>query len=190
MRVQNSVTALGLLAVLGVLWACSSQGGGQQGEGQGGLPPKYSFLRDLPFAGDEAAVRARLPFRAIRLERQPCFGTCRVYTLELHRDGTARWNGKAHVERLGEHEGRIDVATFARLCYLFEKHGFQQLERRYSAPVTDLATTVTTVTLDSGEQVSVVNYGEFGPIELWGLEQMLDGVGAAITWSRAAGQGK
>jgi hypothetical protein len=75
--------------------------------------------------------------REVGLDRGMCFGTCPAYSVVLRSDGTAEWEGRAHVDRIGPHAGRIDGKAFARLAKAVMRSGFFDWRDNYSAPVTD-----------------------------------------------------
>jgi hypothetical protein len=62
------------------------------------------------------------------------------------------------------------------------QQGLSKLAPGFSAPWTD--SPVATVTLvEGGHETNVYNEGDVGPIELWALEQAIDNVRRAITWT-------
>lgn len=131
---------------------------------------------------EAAALRAKLPFDSISLQRTPCFGTCPVYSVTFHRNGEAEFEAKEHLPKLGKFSGKLDVATYGRLCYLIEQSRFQDLKDRYQASWTDDTTCI--VTVSGGEKrKEVSDYGSVGPIELWAIQQIIDSVRESISWT-------
>ena len=47
--------------------------------------------------------------------------------------------------------------------------------------MTDAETVITSV-VHNGERKTIVNYGNQGPVELYGIEMAIDGVAAQIKW--------
>ena len=50
-----------------------------------------------------------------------CFGTCPVYTLKVHADGSATYTGKQYAPYKGLHNGRVPADTVARLLAIAEE---------------------------------------------------------------------
>jgi len=117
----------------------------------------------------------------ITLERTRCLGPCPAYQVVLRRDGTATYIGKAHVERLGAHQGKLHPSLFIQLARLLLAEDFFELQDRYFKPVTDSPSAIITVVRD-GQRKRVSNYASTGPIRLWGLEMAIDAVAAYIEW--------
>lgn len=119
----------------------------------------------------------------ITLERSSCFGPCPVYKLTLRRDGTATYEGRQFVERKGTYSGTF--YGFERLAQLIESRGYFNLKDNYTINATDLSGTVTSV-VRTGRRKTITNYGDAGPVELWGIEAAIDGVVANTKWQKAA----
>jgi hypothetical protein len=49
------------------------------------------------------------------LQRSPCFGYCPTFKMEVFADGTARYQGSAHVARLGNYTAKVDAAFIKRI---------------------------------------------------------------------------
>ncbi len=141
---------------------------------------KYPFLLN---PGMSEAVIPTLPFSSIELERTPCFGTCQAYRLTLSRDGRARYEGLAFVKMMGVYTGEVDCVSFAHLCNAMERLNFIGMDDKYYASWTDDLSTILTLIGDGTNLVKRVDeYGGFGPIELWTLQQAVDAVGSRIEW--------
>ncbi len=119
----------------------------------------------------------------ITLERTACFGSCPMYKVTLRRDGTATYVGRRFVERLGTYKGQIH--GFERLAQLAEARGYFNLNNRYTVRATDLPSTVTSV-VRNGRRKTVTNYGDSGPVELWGIETAIDGLVANTKWEKVS----
>lgn len=138
---------------------------------------------------EPAPPRAGLRCRAsditeIQLRRTACLGPCPVYTATLRRDGTAEWDGRDHVDRLGHYEGQVGRRDFDRLAEAVVLLRFFAMADQYPPPATDLPSTVTTVTWDGGDK-TVDRSCNQGPTGLWMLETLIDGVAAGVRWKRA-----
>jgi Domain of unknown function (DUF6438) len=146
------------------------------------VPPIYQPFYAPGFTEEEAkTARDRLPFDSIAILRTGCFGTCPVYEMVLHRDGSAEFNAQAHLPKLGKFIGEARLHTYGRLCYLIESSHFSEMSSSYSANWTDDSTCIVTVT--SGATVKAVSdYGRVGPIQLWAIQELLDAVKDEIEW--------
>ncbi|MEK7950092.1 DUF6438 domain-containing protein [Luteolibacter sp. Y139] len=120
-------------------------------------------------------------YQSISLERTACYGTCPVYTVILHRDGRAEYKPRAHLAQQGDFEGEINSYEFERLSYLLEKNGFERMNGSYKAGFTDAATCIVTASSSSGAK-KVSDYGGAGPINLWVIQQLIDGIRARTDW--------
>jgi hypothetical protein len=124
----------------------------------------------------------------ITLERTPCFGTCPVYTLTIHRSGQVEFQGKDHVRQKGSETGRISTEDFARLVRKIDEIKFFDLKDRYDGKnpdgsgvtVTDLPTRKTSVT--RGNRTKTVENYFRGPKGLKELEDLIDEVTKAADW--------
>lgn len=119
----------------------------------------------------------------ISLKRTTCFGSCPSYEIKLLRDGTATYVGRRFVERIGTYTGKF--YGFDRLAQLIEARGFFNLKDDYSIRATDLPSAVTSV-VRAGRRKTVNNYGDAGPIELWGIEKAIDGMVANAKWEKVS----
>lgn len=136
--------------------------------------------------GAERAPTGAADIIEIRLQRTSCFGSCPVYTVTLHRDGTARYRGEQFVERVGEYEGRVGRTAFDALAELAVARHFFELGPFYEMLATDLPSTITTVVTRS-DVWTVSDYGGAGPAALRDLERAIDIVAERIPWRPAAG---
>lgn len=109
----------------------------------------------------------------VTLERTACFGFCPMYKVTLRRDGTISYNGKRYVQLEGAYEGT--VYGFDRLAQLILSRGYFKLKDNYAIGATDLPSTITSV-VRNGKRKTITNYGDAGPIELWGIEMAIDGM--------------
>ena len=147
-----------------------------------GAGNKYPFLLGPEMS--EADIPT-LPFSSIELERTPCYGTCHAYRLTLSRDGRARYEGLAFVKMMGVYTGEVDCVSFAHLCNAMERLNFIGMDDKYSANWTDDSSTILTLIGEGTNLIKKVDeYGGFGPIELWTLQQAVDAVGSGIKWNK------
>jgi hypothetical protein len=126
-----------------------------------------------------AAVATSVPQSRVlmTLERSPCFGTCPAYTLTVDGDGTVRYDGREHVRVHGAQTWHVSPDAVRALANEMDAAGFFDFKDSYTAPVSDLPTTVISVTID-GRTKRIRDY--FGaPLELTRLETRLDVVSGA-----------
>jgi Domain of unknown function (DUF6438) len=149
------------------------------------IPPVYMPFFSVGMDPNEVeTARSRLPFESVSLRRTPCFGTCPVYEMVLHRDGKAELDAQAHTSKLGKFTGEVTLFTYGRLCYLIESSHFSEMNSNYEANVTDLPTCIVTVS-NGTTMKSVSDYGRVGPIQLWAIQEVLDRVKDEIEWKPA-----
>jgi hypothetical protein len=117
----------------------------------------------------------------IGIERSPCFGTCPVYTLIVKSDGSFRYKGLHFVDRIGEFTGKVDAWQYKNLAQFIKDAGYMELQDAYDRTVTDFETVYTTVVMD-GKRKVVSNYASAGPIKLWAIERLIDGLLAEAEW--------
>jgi hypothetical protein len=121
----------------------------------------------------------------VTLERTACFGACPMYKVTLRRDGTISYNGRRFVELQGAYEGKVH--GFDRLAQLILSSGYFNLKDDYAINATDLPSAITSV-VRAGKRKTITNYGDAGPVELWGIEMAIDGMlrGARLEKTKGA----
>src|SRR5262245_16370323 len=113
----------------------------------------------------------------ISIKRTPCFGMCPEYEVVIHGDGTVKYTGRTNVRVEGEQTWKIDPAAVRALAREMEQAGYFDLEDEYTAHVTDLPTTYTSLTIGARAK-TVKNY--FGaPQKLKDLEKRIEEVSGA-----------
>jgi len=121
----------------------------------------------------------------ITLERKGCFhGTCPVYGVSLHRDGTATYTGRKYVERIGQYRGKIYPHQFDRLAKWLELQGYFKLQKNYAEGMSDAEESITSVVRGDIRKTVYTRNTEDPPIELWGINAAIDDVVAHIQWKR------
>jgi hypothetical protein len=153
--------------------------------GQGSVPGYYRFLQQ-PGVGmeDMDSIWARLPYDSIYLRREPCFGTCPSFDATLYRGGRARYHGERFVPNVGDYRGEVTVQDYGRISYLLDKLAFMTLPDSFSVPYTDLPGATMTVSRRPQGVKSVHDYGYVGPVELWTVMQVFDGIVSRIQWEK------
>lgn len=142
------------------------------------VPDVYKplYLGNLP-ADRVEAFRAALPYDSISLERAS--GSNLFYRVTFHRSGQAEYD--VFQPKNHRASGQTDLPTFARLCYVLDSNGFKDFQEKYRA--NPLENTTCLVTVSTGKsQKTVTDYGTIGPIQLWTIEQLIDGVRERTDW--------
>ena len=127
---------------------------------------------------------------SVSLERQPCFGTCPVYTVTIDGSGAVRFEGRRFVADTGVFISAIPPARVDSLLAELEAAGYFGFADRYTpgAPVcehaaTDLPTVITEVHLRDRAKRIEHYYGCAGaPAILDSLERRIDAVGGVARW--------
>jgi hypothetical protein len=127
------------------------------------LGPLLGFGQDSGSTGKRP--EAHVPFPEIRdwnslritLSRSACRGTCPIYEIAIHGDGTVLYDGRAYVRTKGKKELQISHTSLVQLVDTFRKVDYFSLADRYVAGVTDNPTYVTSISFD-GVSKSVVDY--------------------------------
>jgi hypothetical protein len=121
----------------------------------------------------------------ITLERQPCFGTCPVYTLTIHGDGLVEYNGLDFVDVTGPQTANIDPAAVQSLGDAIARAGYLDFEDAYTnQDVTDLPTVITSITFADGTTKRVNHYhgDQSAPDVLTELEDRIDETANSAQW--------
>lgn len=136
--------------------------------------------------------QAHVPFPEIRdwnslritLSRGACYGTCPIYEIAIHGDGTVLYDGKDFVVTKGKQKAQIPHASLVTLVDAFRKADYFSLADGYVSGVTDNPTYVTSISFD-GASKSVVDYvgQQVGmPPGVSDLEVAIDRLSGAYKW--------
>jgi hypothetical protein len=177
---RPSAPFLGAIAMLAIsMAACHSSSGGRLSDS----------TREGVSAGS-AAQSLGTRVSAVRLERQPCFGTCPVYVLDVDSTGRVQFQGRAHVKVLGTASAVIERDAFRDMTEHLIQAGFPSFRASYVAGAeecgpyaTDLPVVVLSVVIDGMPKKVVHDYGCSGaPRVLRRLHQMIDSVANTSRW--------
>ena len=151
--------------------------------------PKYylDFLHDRATEKSIAEKKAAFPYTEIQLERTSCFGSCPSYSVTLHADGTAEYVGRKFAPKTGKFTGKIYAADYVQLCWAIEKFKLLQGPRSFSEIVIDAPATILRVR-KRGTEISteITTYMMEGPVELWAIQNVIDGLVGQIKWEPIA----
>ena len=117
---------------------------------------------------------------AITIERTACYGACPVYSLEITGDGTVTYQGRQFVRVVGRATAMISPEAVRQLVAEFERIHYFDLQNIYTAHITDLPTTTTSIRIGERFKKVVDHYG--GPNELEKLEDRIDEVAGSDRW--------
>jgi len=186
-----NLLSLGCVIVLSPMAGCRPApeeytGGMRRDSAVHTMPPAYWFLEQPGVGMKEVdSIWATLPYDSIYLRRDPCFGTCPMYDATLYRGGRARYHGIRFVGQVGDFQGQVTLQDYGRLSYLLDRFEFMTLPDSFSVQVTDLPGATLAATRRPGGTKSVHDYGYVGPVELWTLMQVFDGVVGRIQWQKS-----
>lgn len=121
----------------------------------------------------------------IGIERTHCFGSCPVYVCLIRSDGTVRYHGEAHVDRIGDWETTIDPYRFHQLANFIAESDYLQMPDTFANNLTDGDTAYTTF-LMKGRRKIFRNYASSGPPKVWALQQLIDGLLQGAAWHPSA----
>jgi hypothetical protein len=121
----------------------------------------------------------------ITLERKGCFhGTCPIYEVSFHKDGTATYVGRKYVVRLGQYKGKVYPHQFNRLAKWLELQGYFELQKNYAEGMSDAEESMTSVVRGNIRKTVYTRNTEDPPLELWGINAAIDDVVAHIEWKK------
>jgi len=130
----------------------------------------------LPAVGEAASPKPQAKAEedpiVITIKRTPCFGTCPDYDVTMRGDGTVTYEGRSNVRIAGERTWKVDPAAVRALAREMQEAGYFELQGEYSAHVTDLPTTYTSLTIGTRSK-TVKNYFK-APEKLRDLENRID----------------
>lgn len=116
----------------------------------------------------------------ITLERTGCYGTCPVYKLSISGDGEVIYEGTGFVNITGTQTSQISQDEIKELVDEFYNVNYFTLKDKYDAPIKDVPTTITSITIE-GKTKKVVNY--YGaPKKLDELENKIDEITNSKQW--------
>jgi ankyrin repeat protein len=121
----------------------------------------------------------------IKLTRTGCFGSCPSYEVEVHGDGTVRYEGRSYVAILGEHHCSVPEENVRELAKLFRATDYYSLRDEYVAGMTDNPTYISSIQID-GKSKTVKDYvgAMIGmPLEVSDLESSIDRLTEVQRWT-------
>lgn len=89
------------------------------------------------------------------LQKTPCFGSCKAYTINVYRSGYATFDGRSNVEKEGMHRGRVGKDTLEVLLKGADDFGLYGMKDKYDSEVTDLPSSIIRV-IANGKDKKVI----------------------------------
>lgn len=117
-------------------------------------------------------------------KRTACFGDCPSYEVTFYKSGTAEYEGYYFVKMKGKYKGKIDKYIFARLTYLLDRNNILDLKDNYSSRISDASAAILTIEFENKKVKGIRNYNDYGPIELWGIDKVIEAVTREIKWHK------
>ena len=126
----------------------------------------------------------------ITLERTVCFGFCPAYKITVYGDGRVEYDGQQFVDITGKQTTTLTADQVKELIVAFEQTDYFNLKDEYIALVTDIPSTITSVTWN-GQTKTIVDYGgcdfDYGdqakpPQALCDFEQKIDMLTNSAQW--------
>lgn len=108
----------------------------------------------------------------ITLEKEPCYGTCPVYTITIKGTGEAVYEGKDHVSKKGKYQKQLGDKETNKLFNAFECSNFSDFRSEYTDNVSDMPTNYLTFEHRGYKKRIRDYYG--APEELKKLEKMVE----------------
>ena len=108
----------------------------------------------------------------IEQKRTPCYGSCKVYTLRIDKNGKGLFEGIENVDNIGRFSFSLKQDELVEIENAFLQVDFYQLKNIYDAQVSDLPTTYITYNKDGRRKKIMDYYGS--PEELRTLENRIE----------------
>ena len=139
----------------------------------------------------------------LSLERTACYGTCPVYTVTLHGDGTVEWKGISHVDTVGAATAKLDPSAVQGLFDLAATSCFFAMRDTYELPITDHDWANTTIR--AGNRIKTIRHYQatpesagmdappgvcLAPEVLFEIEKRIDDVTGTAKWIGAGGRSR
>ena len=120
----------------------------------------------------------------ITLERTACYGFCPVYTITIFGNGTVQYEGKEHVQTVGNQETEISEEKIRQIIREFERIDYFSLNDEYTErTITDAPSAITSITMNMETKTIKHYHGDFSaPEELTELEDKIDEIVNSEQW--------
>ena len=127
--------------------------------------------------GFEEANTQEREISEVGLERIAGYcGDCPVYTVIIKADGSFIYTGGKNSKHPGTNTGHLATKDVAPLFQYLRVMDYFSLDENYSTMATDQETVFTMAAKKAGQRKVVRNCGKSGPLKLWALENLIDGL--------------
>lgn len=126
---------------------------------------KLKFEKDvvLEFSKQNYSVHKKDDFDKIIISKSPCFGSCAINDLEIHKNGTVLYNGHYYNLKNGFYTSKIQPEEFKKIELDFKKTHYLELKNKYSAKWTDDQEMSITFIKDDKILKTITDYGRQSP---------------------------
>ncbi len=139
-------------------------------------------------AAEKEPVSGDSLFAAI--ERSPCFGKCRTYSISVYKSGYVVYEGKQWVENIGLFYTFITPGKMAEISAFAEKIGFAEMNDSYRDPnIMDVPSTYTSYRVN-GKIKRIDNTFGNPPAGLIEFEKYLDDLFSDTKWIKIKSNNK
>ena len=91
------------------------------------------------------------PFKSIKLQRTPCYGSCPVYEVEVFANGKVKFIGEMFVKKIGPHFWKLDSGKIELLNQLICKYDYFNIaEQELNIIMSCSPSCITTIELQDG----------------------------------------
>lgn len=175
-----------LLLTLPIVFACGNQRNAASATPPAEAPTAVSpeTVPVVDQSGPRFGGAAKADSLFFSLERTPCFGACRAYSIKIYRSGFATFDGRMNVDLMGAHSTRISTATMEDLLTRSEGSGFFGMNDKYDAQVTDLPSTIIRIVSNGRDKKVVARVGT--PPAFKALAEYAEGQLLPLKWAPGA----
>ena len=120
----------------------------------------------------------------IIVERTACYGTCPQYIISIYDHGKITYHGKRFVDRIGFFVSSISSNIIDDIKILIDQSDFFSLDSMYLAPMTDVPSVITTISLNKQKHTIVDEFK--APLKLKKIYYLVDSIAnSVVDWEPA-----
>ena len=118
-----------------------------------------------------------------KIKRTPCYGKCPVFTIELFKDGVAKYTGVAFVDKKGSFTAKVSPEFIQQILSKAQAIKYLSFENKYPiAPVAIADLPVTTTFIRIGDVGKQITDNFDAPRELIDFENWLEHAFDKLDW--------
>lgn len=118
--------------------------------------------------------------KLIAMHTGPCFGTCPVYTITVHRNGLVEYQGDRFTNKAGLWSLQLEQTELDKLQQMIKEADLLAMQDQYESRIPDLA--MVTITYHAGEKIKTIKGREDRPEGLMKIEKMLKALATSKDW--------